>query len=215
MSERRPKATDEQPPDAEGKRDYWWRGEISAHYGSAEALHQMGSVAAPFLAGFALAVSVQTLSLQSSAVRYRELAELLFLLAAIFLILAVQAMFWARRQLVTPRDLMEWFPDWAHPYRREGLLKDLRESNRSFRKWALVSAAGYDLGLLCLLAGLAVLAVPPEDSPLRWAAVAVGSVAVLCEVGWMVRGLGSSIGQIRSDRRERREEAGGVKCAGP
>ncbi|MBT2369477.1 hypothetical protein J7E88_30430, partial [Streptomyces sp. ISL-10] len=63
----------------------------------------MGNVASPFLAGFSLAVSVQTLSLQPGATRWREAALLLLVLAAVSLIFTVQAMFWARQHLVTPK----------------------------------------------------------------------------------------------------------------
>ncbi|MFI1158554.1 hypothetical protein [Streptomyces sioyaensis] len=158
----------------------------------------MGNVAAPFLAGFSLTVFVITLTLKEGAARWPDLALLLFMLAAFILIATVQFMFWARHHLVTPRDLMDWYPDWMQPFRRTQLSRYLRVGNGRFRRRANVARVLYGLGLLCLFAGLTILAVPPEVArtpALRWAAVWVGSAATVAEFVWVVLALTS--GRLR------------------
>ncbi|MFC1410736.1 hypothetical protein ACEZCY_16565 [Streptacidiphilus sp. N1-12] len=153
----------------------------------------MGNVAAPFLAGFSLTVSVITLtSLAPGTARWPDLALLLFMLAAFQLIATVQFMFLARQYLAAPKDLAEWYPDWHQDYRQEQLAGILRRERGQFTSWANVARAAYSGGVLCLAAGLTVLAVPPDwehVSVLRWAAVLVGGAATLGEAAWVVLAL--------------------------
>ncbi|MBN0046926.1 hypothetical protein JS756_22985 [Streptomyces actuosus] len=152
----------------------------------------MGTVAAPLLAGFSLSVTVQALRLGAGDVRWPDLAALLFLLAAALLVFAVQAVFWARRHLVTAQDLMAWWPDWEQPYRRSQLIDELKLSKVYFDAWSNRARRAYSLGLLSLLSGLTVVAVPAGPTGaapnLRWAAVALGTAATLTEAAWVVLG---------------------------
>ncbi|WP_331734998.1 hypothetical protein OG590_39585 (plasmid) [Streptomyces goshikiensis] len=188
VSSDEPKATDPQPENEGGGHTQWWHGTIPSHFGETEALTTMGRNAAPFLAGFSLTASVQTLNLANSAVRWRSLTLLLFVLAAIFLIMAVQAMFWSQRSRVTPKDLMEWWPDWPYRYRQQAMLGILTRGGTTYRRWARAATISYGLGLVCLLAALTVLVVPREcaESSLRWAAVAAGAFATVGEFCWVV-----------------------------
>ncbi|WP_406512746.1 hypothetical protein OG851_27115 [Streptomyces sp. NBC_00161] len=179
-------ATEAKPDDEQGP---WWGDEtVPQNYGATESAITMGNVASPFLAGFSLAAYIQTISLATSAVRWRGPSMVLFLSAASLLIFAVQTTFLARRHLVTPKDLMDWWPDWAQPYRRNLLSGMLKEDNKSYRQWTNVARLLFGLGLLCLLAGLTLLAVPP-DSPCppltRWLTVCVGTLATLAEAIWL------------------------------
>jgi hypothetical protein len=188
-----------------GQRGAWWGDQLPSRYGASDAVASMGNVAAPFLAGFSLAVTVQTLSLPPGTTRLRDLSLLLFLLAAVLLIATVQAMFWARQYLVAPKDLMDWYPDWPQPYRRQGLTAIMKCDNARFRKWSNAARVTYDFGLLCLLSGLTMLAVPPGSahggtSVLRWVAVAIGSAATIVEAAWVCWSLASSI-RVRSGGR--------------
>jgi hypothetical protein len=157
-------------------------------YGAAEAVMSMGTIATPLLAGFSLAAFVQVLALSANDVRYGDIAALLLLLAAVFLVLAVQATFWARQYQVTPDQLKEWWPDADEPNRAEMLKTEQAEHAASFKTWARRARIAYDFGLLCLLAGLTVLAIPPATAnpPARWAAVGVGAIAFALELGWVV-----------------------------
>lgn len=157
-------------------------------YGSAEAVMSMGTIAAPLLAGFSLASFVLIFTIKAGDVRYRDVAALLLLLAAVVLVMAVQATFWARQYQVTPAQLKEWWPDADRPYRLDMLKIEQAEHMASFQAWGFRARVVYDIGLLCLLAGLTVLAIPPPSGnpPARWAAVGVGAIAFVGELGWVI-----------------------------
>jgi len=148
----------------------------------------MGTIAAPLLAGFSLAAFVQVFALSANDVRYRDVAALLLLLAAVLLVLAVQATFWARQYQVTPDQLKEWWPDATEQDRLEMLKTEQAEHAASFNTWGRRARIAYNFGLLCLLAGLTVLAIPPASAnpPARWAAVGVGAIAFALELSWVV-----------------------------
>jgi hypothetical protein len=113
---------------------------------------------------------------------------LLLLLAAVLLVLAVQAVFWARQYQVTPDQLKEWWPDATEQNRLEMLKTEQAEHADSFNTWGRRARIAYNFGLLCLLAGLTVLAVPPASAnpPARWAAVGVGAIALALELSWVI-----------------------------
>lgn len=175
--------------------------QVPTRYGAAEAVMSMGTIAAPLLAGFSLASFVLIFTLTSSDVRYGDVASLLLLLAAVLLVLAVQATFWAREYHVTPAQLREWWDDADEPRTRARLEREQAEHMRKFQRWCFWARRAYDVGLLCLLGGLTVLAIPPPtgNSPVRWAAVGVGAIAFLAELGWVIgprvfKRLGQAIG---------------------
>ncbi len=157
-------------------------------YGAAEAVISMGTIAAPLLAGFSLAAFIQVLGLSAGDVRYRDLPALLLLLAAALLVLAVQATFWARQYQVTPAELRDWWPDADQQSRLDMLKVEQASHMAKFKIWSRRARIAFDLGLLCLLAALAVLAVPPGpgSAPVRWAAVGVGALAFMLELAWVV-----------------------------
>jgi hypothetical protein len=146
----------------------------------------MGTIAAPLLAGFSLAAFVQVFALSVRDVRYRDATALLLLLAAVFLVMAVQATFWARQWQVTPDELREWW-DINERYRLEMMENEQKKHMKEFKKWSRRARIAYNVGLLWLLAGLTVLAIPPatENPPARWAAVGVGAIAFVVELGWV------------------------------
>lgn len=158
-------------------------------YGSQEALTSMGTIAAPLLAGFSLAAVVQTLTLTSSETRWSNASVLLFLLAAVLLIAAVQAAFWARQYQTSPSEIKDWWPDADRTDRLAQLRHGQKLHAAGFRVWTNRARVVYDAGLLCLIAALTILAVPAASdnrgSALRWVAVAVGALAFVCEVIWI------------------------------
>src|SRR5262249_16642333 len=132
---------------------------------------------------------VQTLTLKPTEVRWSDAALLLFLLAAMLFIAAVQAMFWARGYQVTPPEISAWWPDAKDHMRLSMLRAEQVRHAEGFRMWSNRSRAAYDAALLCLLAGLTVLAVPAGPHGhilvLRWAAVGFGVLAFLAEAVWI------------------------------
>jgi hypothetical protein len=156
-------------------------------YGAAEALSSMGTFAAPLLGGFSLAAMVQTLTFTSGEARWPDVALLLFLLAATLFIATVQAMFWAREYQANPPEIMGWWPDAEDRHRLRMLRDEQARHAEGFRMWSNRARVAYSAAVLCLLAGLTVLAVPAGShgqAPARWAAVAIGVIAFFTEVVW-------------------------------
>lgn len=175
--------TGAEPPD-EG---YW---ETPDLYGQAEALNSMGTIAAPLLAGFSLAAMVQTITINTNEARWPDVALLLFMLAAVLFVTTVQTTFWARMYQVSPKEIMDWWPDAnpIHPERLKLLRDEQKVHATGFRMWSNRARVTYNIALLCLLAALTVLAIPAEShgqAPVwRWLAVAVGGMAFIAEVIW-------------------------------
>jgi hypothetical protein len=178
----------EPKPERELLRGPFWR--MPKLYGEAEAVSSMGAIAAPLLAGFSLAAMVQTLTIKTSDARWPGAALLLFMLAAVLFVFSVQAMFWARGFQTTPAEIKAWWPD-ATDDRRLNMLRDeQRWYARAFSMWANRARVTYNTALLCLLAALTVLAVPPGSGGhmafVRWLAVAVGGAAFIAEATWII-----------------------------
>jgi hypothetical protein len=150
----------------------------------------MGTIAAPLLAGFSLAAMVQTLTITKSQARWPGLALLLFLLAAVLFVATVQAMFWARGYQASPQQIEEWWPDTDDTKRMQLLRREQKLHVAGFRMWSNRARITYSAALLCLLAALTLLAVPPESSDqssvVRWLAVAAGAAAFIAETAWII-----------------------------
>lgn len=169
---------------------YWPR--TPTRYGAAEAAMTMGTIAAPLLAGFSLSAFIVIFTIKPSDVRYRDIAALLLLLAAVLLVMAVQATFWARQYHVTPAQLQEWWPDATEGTSRLRMLRVHQEKHMlKFQTWSRLAGIVYNFGLLSLLASLTVFAIPPvkENAPARWVAVGVGAIAFIAELGWVIKSL--------------------------
>jgi hypothetical protein len=165
---------------------YW---ETPDLYGQAEALNSMGAIAAPLLAGFSLAAMVQTLTIKASETRWPNTVLVLFMLAAVFFVATVQATFWARKYSTNPSEIKAWWPDASHPERLKLLRSEQKWHAAGFRMWSNRARITYDVALLCLLAALTIVAVPPESHGevpvLRWLAVAIGGAAFIAEIIWI------------------------------
>jgi hypothetical protein len=149
----------------------------------------MGTIAAPLLAGFSLAAMVQTLTITTSEARWPDAALLLFMLAAVLFVTSVQAMFWARGYQASPQDISQWWPDAADPGRSERLRREQKRHAAGFRMWSNRARVTYSAALLCLLAALTILAVPPVSGGqaiTRWLAVAAGATAFAAELVWTI-----------------------------
>jgi hypothetical protein len=174
-------------PDGEPRREDYW--ETPNLYGEPEALNSMGTIAAPLLAGFSLAAMVQTLTITTSESRWPDVAFLLFMLAAVLFVTTVQAMFWARGYQASPPEIKDWWPDAAEAQRLRLLIREQKHHAAGFSMWSNRARLAYSVALLCLLAALTTLAVPPHShghAPLsRWLAVAAGSAAFIAEILWI------------------------------
>lgn len=160
--------------------------------------------------------------------RYPTQAALLLLLAGLLLIASVQAALAVKRHGLTPGELAEWFPEHVRPQppasddERTRLKWDLpglpamqvserwyaglvrryqRQETAKALWWATVTRYAYHLGILALLAGLALLVVPPagEGGGWRWALFAVAAAGVAGEALWIVA-VSDWLGHLRRRR---------------
>jgi hypothetical protein len=143
------------------------------------------SVAAPLLAGFALTLVGLVLQVQDD-LKWPDAALALLVAAALMLLGAVQFGVWASGYAVTPDQIAQWLPHFGPRALANAQRGHLYEYSRWYRRFAVA----YHLGILLLLAGLAVALVPDKDTD-EWRYVAIG-IALLGGVAeliwiWAVR----------------------------
>jgi len=165
-----------------------WRLPIA--YGSSAALQSIGTVAAPLLAGFSFTLAALVLT-SPEWVRWPDLAMALLVIAGLLLTNAVQAAAWARRWDITPSELLAWWPqfDDLSDSAREAVYQEQADHARRHFRWARLTQATYDGGILSLLSGIVFLVWPPGMWSF-WSARGVVVVAAilgfLVECGWVV-----------------------------
>ncbi|MFE5718735.1 hypothetical protein [Streptomyces erythrochromogenes] len=149
----------------------------------------MGSVAAPLLAGFSLTLLGLILQVQQH-VRWPDLALLLLGLPVVAFLGSLQYAMRAQEFDVTPADASLWHPDLATSAERRDLVhEEIRAHRAAHVRWAARARTLYNFGICFLLAGLAVMLVPPgTPTPVRWAAVGVVLAGLLGELGLMFAG---------------------------
>ncbi|GAA5195754.1 hypothetical protein GCM10023322_63120 [Rugosimonospora acidiphila] len=173
-------------------------------YGAFATVDSFGGGAAPLLAGFAVTLLALIIQI-SAALRWPDLALVLFGLAATMFLHVVQLTARAKGYAVTPAQVREWYDDYADPDRQRAVAWELTHHRECWLFLVGRARVFYDCAMLALLVGVAVLLVPRhtrELTPLRWAAIAVAGLAVLAEILEMVdqvlKGRGSRRGPLAS-----------------
>lgn len=157
-------------------------------YGYPQAVDSAGSVAAPLLAGFSITLLGIAIA-SSTGMRWANEAMVALAAATGLLVFAVQAAFIARSFHVTPAELLGW---WAEPDKNPGLAQLHQwqaEHKVNYDIWAARFRLSYNLGLVLLLAGVALCLVPPtvgRNTP-RWVAFAMMTGTVVFEGLWICR----------------------------
>lgn len=166
-------------------------------YGYAQAVSSAGSVGAPLLAGFTVALIALVLP-NGSSMRAPGLALDLLSVAAVVLLASVQLTFMAARYAVLPSELEAWWPDLDIDERRAQLREEQREHHHLHLRWSRRFRWAYNLGILFLLAAVAVILMPPSHHhhlAERWVAAGIVAAGLFAEVAWIVgswaEGLGS------------------------
>ncbi len=166
------------------------------------ALESAGSIATPLLAGFGFTFAGLVIT-NTGDFRYVDCAAFLLVTATVFLIYAVQFGFFARQYSVAPAELEAWWPDLDVEERREQVRNEQWEARGLYRKWSFRFRMTYHLGIVFLLAGLAVALIPKTGANVidlggfRLAAVVVAVTAAATELVW--------IGSIAKERRAGKE----------
>ncbi len=163
------------------------RWEVPSPYGYAAAIDGMGSIAAPLLAATSVALVGLVLTLGSS-IRWSNVAMLLLVGSSFGFVGSVQLTFWAKRFVVTPADLADWWPD-PDEARQAELEWEQRYSQARFVTWANRSRWAYNVGILCLLGALPVMLVPRDHASsineVRLAVIALAAGAFIVEATWI------------------------------
>jgi hypothetical protein len=128
----------------------------------------MGTVAAPLLAGFALATVAVLVTANPAPRLSAQIGETLFALSAVSFVFSVQ--FAAASLSYAPGA--------------EGVVS--RSAHDVYRRFVTRSRLTYDLGILSYLGGLLGLLFPTQVASVRTVSAAVVVIAMILEVVWII-----------------------------
>jgi hypothetical protein len=158
-------------------------------YGGFAAVDGLGGVAAPLLAGFAVTMIALIVQIVDN-VRWPNVSLVLLGASAVLLLQVVQLNARARGYAVTPAQAREWYPDIdTSPDRASTVNWELRHHLDCWRNLVRRARWRYNLAIVLLLCGIAVMLVPAkaaELTPMRGLAIAVIAAGALLEVAAIV-----------------------------
>lgn len=164
------------------------RWDVPHPYSYSAAIDGMGSISAPLLAATSTALVGLVLTLGHSTIRWNNAALLLLVGSSFAFVACVQLTFWAKRFVVTPADLADWWPQRFAENDPE-LEWEQRFHSARFDVWANRCRFAYNTGILLLLASLPIMLVPrgkvADMSGVRLATVAVAIAAFAAEAVWI------------------------------
>ncbi len=163
----------------------WWR---PAYLGEPNATAARSSMATPLLAGFSITL-LGVIAQQQDAFRQPGMSIFLLCLAAVAFVMSVQCGFWARQYLVTPSEILNWYPGrlLSDPELQQAR-EDQHRGGRAYQMWERRAKTSYGVGLLGLLSGVCVALIPDAEAAQpgwRWAAAALASGMFLFELYWI------------------------------
>lgn len=110
---------------------------VPSPYGFSAATEAMGSVAAPLLAGFSLTLTLLVLQAGKGDFRWPDATVLVLVAAAVLFIMVIQFSFWARQYVVTPSELLDWWPDIeTNDERAKAVFSEQRKHALLHKSWA-------------------------------------------------------------------------------
>ena len=154
--------------------------------GAMGAVQSVGTIAAPFLAGFSITLVGVIVATKNFA--HGGVAELLLTGAALLMVGSMQFSLWARQHEVSPTFYAEWFPG-ATEERVEYYKAEQARLARKWRFWSGLTRLAYNAGILLLLAGLLTILLPPEGITLgtaRGAAAGLAAAGLAAEYVWLI-----------------------------
>jgi hypothetical protein len=158
-------------------------------YGLFATADGLGGIAAPLLAGFAITMVALVVQIADD-VRWPDVSLILLGAAAVLLLQVVQLSARARGYAVTPAQAHEWYPDIErNPARLRVVNWELRHHLACWRDLVRRARARYNLAIVLLLCGIAVLLVPRKSTELtamRGLAIAVIALGAAIEAGAIV-----------------------------
>lgn len=120
-------------------------------------------------------------------VRWKDVAIIALVLAALAFMMCVQAAFWARSYAITRLEALAWWPDGDELTRQRMVHRELRRHLAKYRIWTVRASRSYELGLFVLLAGFGTIFVPPGHiSASRWIVISLVGIALAVEFVWKI-----------------------------
>jgi hypothetical protein len=159
-------------------------------YGVQAAADGLGGVAAPMLAGFAVALLGLVLQVERD-LRWAGLSLLLFAAAAVLFLQVVQFHARARAFASSPKQALDWYDDADDPERVRRVRAELRQHDAAWRFWIRRARLCYNAGVVVLLCGSAVILVPARNESFgvfRIAAIVVVLAGAFYETLTMING---------------------------
>jgi hypothetical protein len=172
-------------------------------YGLFATADGLGGVAAPLLAGFAITMVALIVQI-ADEVRWPDVSLVLLGAAAVLLLQVVQLNARARGYAVTPNQAREWYADIEqNPARLRVVNWELRHHMACWRDLVRRARARYNLAIVLLLCGIAVLLVPKKTAELtamRDLAIAIIALGAMIEAAAIVADWGrkAPAGSVRS-----------------
>jgi hypothetical protein len=164
--------------------------EVPTPYGTAAGIDSVSSVAAPLLAGGALALAGVVVQ-QETSLRYPGVVLVLLVAAVLMFVTAVQCGFWARQYAVTPEEIGQWWPA-ANPARWRVIRDEQHHHAARHAMWSGRTAFAFNAGILLLWVALGLAVTPKEgmQEPMwRWVAAGLAGLGALVEVAWFTLGV--------------------------
>lgn len=162
-----------------------WRKPAPLGYGN--AIDSVGTVGSSLLAGFSLA-SVIVVTSEAGKFRWPGATVLALTTAAVLLIAAVQCTYNTREFLWSGADVRSWWPELrANSELETRLREEQAEAFGRWQFWARWARTANSVGVLILLAGLALALPPPAagaEGGLRWAAFGVAAAGCAGQAFW-------------------------------
>jgi hypothetical protein len=153
-------------------------------YGLFATAEGLGGIAAPLLAGFAVTMVGLVVQI-ADQLRWPDESLTLLGAAAVLLLQVVQLSARARGYAVTPAQAREWYSDIEqNPDRARVVNWELRHHMACWRALVRQARIRYNLAIVLLLSGVAVLLIPKKTAdltPMRGLAIAVIVIGVLIE----------------------------------
>jgi hypothetical protein len=159
-------------------------------HGASAALQSIGTVAAPLLAGFSFTLVALILT-SPEPIRWPGATLVLMTAAGLALVTSVQFASWARQWDVSPAELLNWWPNFKElsDVERQWVFDVQHEHIRRHTRWARATRLAYNAGILCLLAGIAVLLIPGRGQTLislRGLALLIAILGFFAEAVWVI-----------------------------
>ncbi len=157
---------------------------VPSSIGDVEVVRGVGGGVAPLLAGFGLATCTFLATAQSPPPA-GDAALAALATGTVSLLLSMQLAFYAQRHWVAPSARLDWWPEATRSVAELQRVRAQQALDRDRFDFYYDRVRGtYNAGLCLMLLGLALVLVPADANPVRWAATVFVLLATVVELLW-------------------------------